>query len=234
MVSLLQVNALDYESTSPPGSQMVVIRIEDALGQWNEFTVTVPIININEPPTGIIFTPIDKPFVIEGSPINTMITTIFANDTDVGDSHIFTLIDNANGAFKLGSQSFRRDTGVSLLVANSSKFDFEMNPIMSFTLKVTDSGNLSILVTKTIEVRDRPMIITTNTTSLNETISVKIQKVAVVTLQNYDTTDTLSWFLAAEDLDSQSNNNDMFIISGISNSNPPRAELYLIKQFFGS
>ena len=230
MVSLLQVNALDYESTTPPGSQSVVIRVEDVFGQWNEFTVIVPIININERPTGIIFTPIDKPFVIEGSPINTVITTILANDTDIDDSHVFTLIDDANGAFKLGSQSFRRDTTVSLLVANSSKFDFEMNPIMSFTIKVTDSGNLSMIVTRTIEVRDRPMIITTNTTSLNETISIKIQKVAIVILQNYDTADTLSWFLASEDLDGQSNNNDMFIISGISNSKPPQAELYLIKQ----
>lgn len=228
-VSLLQVNALDYESTTPPGSQSVVIRVEDVFGQWNEFTVIVPIININERPTGIIFTPNDNPFVIEGSPINTMITTILANDTDIGDYHVFTLIDDANGAFKLGSQTFRRrDTSVSLLVANSSKFDFESNPIMSFTVKVTDSGNLSIIVTRTIEVRDRPMEITKNSTTIRENTNIG-QRVSIVILQNYDTNDTLSWFLAADDLDSQKNNNNMFIIRGISNSKPPKAELFITK-----
>jgi hypothetical protein len=230
-VSLLQVNALDYEGTLPPGAQPVIIRVEDALGDWNDFTVIVPIVNVNEPPTGVIFTPTEIPFVIEGSPINTVITTITAQDPDIGDSHTFTLVNDANGAVKLGTitNNRRRDTSVPLLIADPTKFDFESQPNITFSLRVTDSMNLSIIVTKTIEVRDRPMEITTNITSINEQTLTKNQRVAVVTLLNYDTPDALSWFLAANSLDNQDNNNDMFVISGISNSNPPQAELFLTK-----
>jgi hypothetical protein len=229
-VSLMQVEALDYEATTPEGLQKVVIRIEDTFGEWNQFTVSVPIINVNEAPTGIMFTPNPNPFVIENSPINTVITTILAVDQDIDDFHTFELINNADGAFKLDSQRLgRRDTSVNLLVANSSKFDFETRPVMSFTIKVTDSGNLSVTVTKNIEVRDRPMIITTNSTSVSENTIIRNQRIAVVTLQNYDISDNIMWFLVADDLDSQDNNNDMFIIQGISNSNPPQAELFLSK-----
>ncbi len=229
-VSLMQVEALNYEATTPLGSQKVVIRVEDTFGEWNEFTVSVPIINVNEQPTGIIFTPNPNPFVIENSSINTVITTILADDQDIDDHHIFELINNADGAFKLDSQNFgRRDTSVNLLVANSSKFDFETRPVMSFTIKVTDSGNLSIIVTKTIEVRDRPMVITSTSTSIREDTIIRNQRIALLTLQNYDISDNIMWFLVADDLDSQDNNNDMFVIQGISNSNPPQAELFLSK-----
>ncbi len=229
-VSLMQVEALDYESTTPVGSQQVVIRVQDTFGAWQEFTVRVPITNVNEAPNGIIFTPNPNPYVIENSPTNTVITTISANDPDIDDFHTFELINNADGAFKLDSQSFgRRDTSVNLLVADSSKFDFETKPTMSFTIKVTDSGNLSVVVTKTIEVRDRPMVITSNSTTIRENTIIINQRVALLTLENYDIADSLSWFFAAEDLDSQDNNNDMFIIRGLAGSLPPQAELYLGK-----
>jgi hypothetical protein len=229
-VSLLQVNALDYEGTTPVGSQPVVIRIEDSLGEWKQYTVNVPIINVNEAPTGIVFSPSDTPFVIENSPIDTVITTITALDQDIDDTHTFTLINDGDGAVKLDLLSRgRRDTHISLLVANPSKLDFETNPIIPFTLRVTDSGNLSINITKYIEVRDRPMIITTNITTIKEDTIVRTQRVAILTLQNYDISDTLSWFLAANSLDSQDNNNDLFTINRISGSNPPRAELFLTK-----
>jgi hypothetical protein len=229
-VSLLQVNALDYEGTTPPGSQSVIIRVEDGLGKWKDYTVNVPVINVNEPPTGIIFSPSDIPFVIENPPINTVITTITAVDPDLVDSHTFTLVNDADGAVKLGFLSRdRRDTHVSLLVASPSKFDFESQPYISFSIRVTDSMNLSIIVTKTIEVRDRPMLITTNITTISENTLIETQRVAILTLQNYDISDTLSWFLAANSLDSQDNNNDLFRISGIFRSNPPQASLFLAK-----
>ena len=229
-VSLLQVNGLDYEATTPEGSQPVVIRVEDSLGAWNEYTVNVPIIDVNEAPLGIIFSPSETPFIIENSPIDTVITTITALDQDIDDTHNFTLINNGDGAVKLGLLSRgRRDTHISLLVANPSKLDFETNPTISFTLRVTDSGNLSIIVTKNIEVRDRPMIITTNITTITETLSAKVQRVAILTLQNYDISDSISWFLAANSLDSQDNNNDLFTINRIAGSNPPQAELFLTK-----
>ncbi len=229
-VSLLQVNALDYEGTTPPGVQKVVIRVEDEFSQWNEYTVVVPISNVNEPPTGIIFSPSSIPFVMENPPIDTVITTITAEDQDVNDLHTFELVNNADGAFKLGQIIFNQgDNHVALLVANSSKFDFETRPTISFSIRVTDSANQSIVVTKFIEVRDRPMVITTNISSISEKTVVRTQRVAILTLENYDIPDTLSWFLAANDLDSQDNNNDLFTINPILRSNPPQAELFLSK-----
>ena len=229
-VSLLQKEALDYESTTPVGQQSVVIRVQDSIGAWNEFTVIVPITNVNEPPTGVIFSPSEQPFVVEGTPINTVITTIIATDPDIGDMHTFSLINDGNGAVKLGTViSERRDTYVSLLVANPAKFDFETNPIITFVLKVTDSANLSIILSKTIEVRDRPMEITYDTAIISEGTKVATQSVATLTLQNYDTVESLSWFLAATSLDNLDNNNDFFTIKGVTGSSPPQAKLFLAK-----
>ena len=231
-VSLLQVQALDYEASTPPGQQSVVIRAQDELGEWQEYTVIVPVVNVNEPPLDVVFSPSANPFVIEGSPDNTVITTITASDPDIGDTHTFTLIDNGNGAVKLGD-ILRRNAVISvvLLVANSTMFDFESRPIVSFSLRVTDSGNLSVILQKTIEVRDRPMDITSNTSTISEATIVKRQRVAVLTLQNYDVADTISWFLAAASLDNQNNNNDLFTIRdiGLGKGVGPQAELYLAK-----
>lgn len=227
-VSLLQVEALDYEDIS---KNSIVIRVQDSAGAWGEFTVIVPVINVNEPPTGVIFSPSIQPFVLEGSPVNTVITTIIAEDPDIGDTHTFSLINDGNGAVKLGTViSGRRDTSISLLVADSSKFDFETSPTITFAIRVTDSGNLSLDVTRTIIVRDRPMEIKSSTTLISEKTLVGVQKVATLTLENYDITDALYWFLAASSLDNLNNNNDFFSIKRITNSNPPRAELFLAKQ----
>ena len=234
-VSLLQMQsqALDYEATTPAGQQTVVVRVKDEQGVWQEHRVIIPIVNVNEPPLGVVFSPSQNPFVIEGSPINTVITTITAIDADIGDAHTFTLLDNGNGAVKLGSVPLaisRRDIAVTLLVSNASMFDFEKKPTISFTIRITDSGNLSIDVTKSIEVKDRPMEITASTTLVSETTIVKKQRVALLTLQNYDIQDPLEWFLAAPSLDSQNNNNDLFMIRGLSGSIPPQAELLIVKQ----
>ncbi len=230
-VSLLQVDALNYE-LSPPGFQQVNIRIEDAFGEWNDYKVNVPIINVNESPTGIIFSPSSIPFVMENSPIDTIITTITAEDQDLDDSHTFTLINDANGAVKLGELKHNiKDTYITLLVANSSKFDFETQPVITFSLRVTDSGNLSIIVNKTFEVRDEPMEITSSTTTIRENTLINTQRVALLTLENYDITDSLSWFMASDDLDSEDNENDIFTIRKIFNSNPPQAELFIKKPF---
>lgn len=230
-VSLLQKGALDYEATTPAGFQSVVIRVEDELGAWQEYYVTIPIIDINEPPTGVIFSPSEFPFVVEGSPVNTVITTITAIDPDLNDSHRFTLVNDADGAIKLGSITHdrkRRDTFVTLLVANSSKFDFEKSPNITFTLRVIDNGNQTIDITNYIQVRDRPMEITSNTLLISEKTLVKTQRVALLTLENFDISDSISWFLAANSIDSQNNNNDMFTIRSIPNS-IPQAELLLAK-----
>jgi hypothetical protein len=225
-VSLLQIQVLDYENTIPVGQQTVVVRVEDDQGLWQEFTVIVPIENVNEAPTDIVFSPSAQPFVIEGAPVNTVITTITASDPDLGDSHIFTLLDNANGAIKLGPVvSSRRDTTVTLLVANSTYLDYETNPVLTFSLRITDSGNLSIVVNKTIEVRDRPMEITSSTNVISETTIVNTQRVSILTLQNYDIADPISWFLASSSLDSENNNNDLFTIREISGT---QAELLLV------
>jgi hypothetical protein len=224
-VSILQIKSLDYEATVPPGQQPVVIRAEDEQGLWQEYTLIIPVLNVNEAPIDVIFSPSTQPFVLEGAPVNTVISTITANDPDLGDIHTFTLLDNANGAVKLGSVvTGRRDTSVTLLVADSSKLDYETKPLLAFVIRVTDNGNLSVVVNKTIEVRDRPMEIITSTTTISESAPVT-QKVAILTLQNYDTDDTLSWFLSASSLDNLNNNNDLFTITGSG----PKADLFLVK-----
>jgi hypothetical protein len=242
-VSLLQVQSLDYEATIPPGQQVVAIRVEDGFGLWKDFTVIVPVTNVNEPPVGVIFSPSAQPFVMEGAPVGTVITMIFADDQDMNDTHTFELLDDGSGSVKLSSSSSSSSSssrsrsadgsGITLLVANSSRFPRVNMPaqfqLFNFTLRVVDSGNLSIVVTKTIEVRDKPMVIESSTTLISEGTVVKTQRVALLTLQNYDISEAVSWFLAASSLDSLNNNNDMFSVRGIAGSNPPAAELFLEK-----
>ncbi len=229
-VSLLQVEALDYEGTTPPGQQVIRIRVEDGLGLWQEFNVIVPVENANEPPVGVIFSPSAQPFVMERAEANTVITTMMADDPDTNDTHVYELLNNGSGAVKLGGRDGSL-AGITLLVANSSKFPRPSRgspSIFNITLRITDSGNLSVVITKGIEVRDRPMVITSSTSLISEG-TVKSQRVALLTLQNYDIPEAWSWFLAASSLDSLSNNNDMFTVRGIAGSNPPAAELFLEK-----
>ncbi len=69
-------------------------------------------------------------------------------DVEAGDTHTFTLVDNAGGAFTINNS-----TG-EITVANSNLIDFEAAATMNVTVRVTDSGSLTHDEVVTIQINN--------------------------------------------------------------------------------
>ena len=85
--------------------------------------------------------------VTENSPNGTFIALLKTEDVDQGDTHTYTLIDDAGGRFAI-------DQNNQLVVANGSLLDFETNTSHNIVVRTTDSGNLSFDQTLTINVNN--------------------------------------------------------------------------------
>ncbi len=99
--------------------------------------------NINNVPDDISITNL---FVTENAPDNTLIGRLSTIDPDVGDSHTYTLLDDAQGRFKI--------VGDELQVADTSQLDFESDPDLDILVESTDSGGLSVEKTFTVNLID--------------------------------------------------------------------------------
>ncbi|MCV6574388.1 MAG: cadherin domain-containing protein [Cohaesibacter sp.] len=86
--------------------------------------------------------------VDENDSNGTAITQIGVNDPDDGDTHTYSLVDDANGAFSIDA-----NTGI-ISVADGSKIDYETAQSMNVTVRVTDSGGLSHDQVVAIAVKD--------------------------------------------------------------------------------
>ncbi|WP_350333054.1 cadherin domain-containing protein [Coralliovum pocilloporae] len=84
----------------------------------------------------------------EGDGNGTPVTQITATDPDEGDTHTYSLVDDANGAFAIDP-----NTGI-ITVADSSKIDYETAQSMDVTVQVTDSGGLTYNDVVTITIND--------------------------------------------------------------------------------
>ncbi len=82
--------------------------------------------------------------VLENSANNTVVGTLTTTDPDVGDTHTYTLTNNAGGRFGI--------SGNKLVVANGSLLDFETNTNHSITVRSTDSAGLSFSENFTINL----------------------------------------------------------------------------------
>ncbi|PLX39346.1 MAG: hypothetical protein C0606_02125 [Hyphomicrobiales bacterium] len=84
----------------------------------------------------------------ENTATGTLVGTISVSDPDEGDSHSFTLLDDAGGAFTIGSDG-------TLWVADGSALDFETYyGSLDITVEVTDSSGLTYSETLTISIND--------------------------------------------------------------------------------
>ena len=80
--------------------------------------------------------------VSEKTSNNTVVSTLSGIDPNDGDTHTFTLTDDAGGRFKI--------VGNQLQVANASVFDFETAPLQQISIKVSDQGGLNTTFTKQV------------------------------------------------------------------------------------
>ena len=93
-----------------------------------------------------------------------MVTDVI--DPDGGETHSFSLLDNAGGAFTIDA-----NTGV-ITVADTTKIDFEAASSMNVTVRVTDSGGLTydeVVTINILDANDVPTAANTTVTTNEDT-----------------------------------------------------------------
>lgn len=133
----LQVaGVLDFEAQS---SFEVVVRTTDSGDPGFVFdqVLTIEVVNVNEGPQSI---EIDNSLVDEDAAVGAVVGTLSTTDPDAGDSHTYTLLDNAGGRFQI--------VGNELQVAG--ELDFEDQAQFMVTVRSVDGEGLS--VTEQLEI----------------------------------------------------------------------------------
>jgi len=153
---------LDFETAA---SHDVTVRVIDGgtpgLSLDKTFTITVG--DVNEAPSE--FT-LNANQVVENSANGTLIGTLGgAVDQDAGDSHGFSIVDDAGGRFTV--------VGGELRVAEGTLLDFETAASHDLIIRVTDSGNPALSYDKSFTVNlsdanDAPSDFTLTWTEVSE------------------------------------------------------------------
>jgi Ca2+-binding RTX toxin-like protein len=107
----------------------------------SELIATAP---TNAAPSGIA---LSGGLVLENSASGTVVGSFSAEDPNPGDTHSFTLLDDAGGRFAL--------SGNSLVVANGVRLDFEQAGVHTVVVRATDQTGLSIDSVLTVGVGNR-------------------------------------------------------------------------------
>ena len=92
--------------------------------------------------------PVIEEAVLENAAIGTLVATLTAEDVDENDTHTYSLIEDAGGAFTVDA-----NTG-EITVADSSVIDYETAQTMDVLVQVTDSGGLTYNEVVTINIAD--------------------------------------------------------------------------------
>jgi hypothetical protein len=119
------------------------------------------------PPTDILLT---QNQVNELSLNNTLIGNLSTIDPDIGDTHIYSLVDDAGGRFAINNNN-------QLIVANGIILDFEQSQTHQITIRSTDVSGLSLTKNLTISILD----VIEPTISVSATDSAAEEKNAGVT-----------------------------------------------------
>ena len=130
-ITVANGSLLDFET--PPTSYDLTVQVEDNAGATDTETVTINLINANEPPTIS-----GGPFVItENSAVSTYVGTVITSDIDAGDSFTYAIIaSDPAAAFAIGSSG-------DITVSDQGLLDFESTPTFTITTQIEDSGGLT-------------------------------------------------------------------------------------------
>ena len=88
------------------------------------------------------------PSISEAASNGTVVGTLSTTDADAGDTHTYSLTDDAGGRFAVNA------TTGEITVADETLIDFETTTSHSITVQVTDSGGLTYTESFTISVLD--------------------------------------------------------------------------------
>ena len=153
-VTILKKSLLDYDTQ--PDCQVTVrctdsgFDIGDTSHKYFDKTFTIHLSDvIDEAPTGILMTPES---VDENTPNGTLVGQLTAVDTDVNDTHIFSLMaDDSGGAFQIYNDG-------RVVVNNSNKLNYEALSgyprAYTLTIRVLDSMGLEYTGDLQIPIKD--------------------------------------------------------------------------------
>ena len=153
---------LDFETAT---SHNITVRTTDTGGLTFDKVLTIPVTDVNEAipnsnPTDIA---LSNSAIAENSSNGTVIGNFSSADPDVGDTHSYSLIDDASGRFAV--------TGTQLTVANGTLLDFEAATSHNITVRTTDAGGLTfdkVLTIAVANVNEQPTAITLDNNSVAE------------------------------------------------------------------
>ncbi|WP_243372899.1 cadherin domain-containing protein [Microvirga solisilvae] len=135
---------IDFED--PDGaSHTLTLLVIDAKGMSQVKTLTVSVTGKNDAPTDIL---LSKTSIAENTASDTEVGVLSTVDQDVGDTFTYTLVDDADGRFKLDA------TKTKILVADGSRLDYETASSHAIKVLVTDKGGLTYEKTIIINLTD--------------------------------------------------------------------------------
>jgi cadherin-like protein/Big-like domain-containing protein/K319-like protein len=130
-------------------------------------TFTITVTPVNEVPTNIALTPAPNT-VDENSTVAAPTWTISTTDPDTGDSHTYTLLDNAGGRFGVSADK----------IVVAGVLNYEANQSHTIIVRSTDSGNLYFDKSFTVgvnNVNDAPDAVNDSaSTSMNAAVSTSV------------------------------------------------------------
>ena len=138
--------ALDYETKK---SYSVRLRVTDSYGRFDEKTLSILIIDLNEVPTPLA---LSKANIFESNVINQNIGLLSTADPDEGDTHTYSLVPGIgstdNAAFNVSGNQIRA----------SQVFNFSVKNSYSIRVRSTDKAGLFIEKVFIISISEKPVI----------------------------------------------------------------------------
>jgi hypothetical protein len=149
------------------GNLSLRVTATDKAGESANSNFNLRIVNVNDSPLDIN---LSNSLINENSKTGKVIGNLSTLDPDLGDTHTYSLINDADGRFILD--------GKKLLVAANNRLDFETNRNHLIEVKTTDKAGLSVTKNLTINVNDlneRPILTSDTFTSNNSNAKVVTQ-----------------------------------------------------------
>ncbi|MFT5665899.1 MAG: gliding motility-associated-like protein [Vicingaceae bacterium] len=176
------------------------VKSADAVGDFFEKIITLNITDANDAPTDIL---ISSDSIFENLIANTTIGTLSTTDTDVSDSHTYSLVSGAadNNSFAIVGSQLR----------STQRFNFETKS--SYFISIQTNDNNGGIFTKQLNVsikdaNDAPTNITVNDTTVQENMPLATF-ISSLNSTDEDASDTYSYTLVAG---ISSTNNASFLI----------------------
>ncbi|MFP4298883.1 MAG: DUF4347 domain-containing protein [Spirulinaceae cyanobacterium] len=146
--------------------------------------------NDSNAPTDITLSQLEIP---ENTAVETVIGTLSSTDLDAGDTHTYTLIDNAGGRFKI--------VGNEVRVNNSTLLDFESQSSHTIKIRTTDAAGLTfdknLMITLT-DINENPVATTPSNVVINDVAATPTTTVNLATnITDPDAGDTLTYSIVS-------------------------------------